>query len=504
MLRNVWKNTLPPFSRSLAHFVGLAFGGLLLGVSLNEPALWYLSFPALLISFSFLEKVSTRKNRTVFSHWFFFGFVYIATAHLWFWDTLPLDWLGVENPFLAHLLVCIYWATVSAALALGVGLFGLVFTRLKTGRVIPDAFLGGLLWVFFEYLRMWFFAVLNTAPGIPLEPHYSFAFLGYIIAAEPNLLQIARFGGVYSLSFFLFFAAFFAFYVWKNVKLGTLGYRESLASLLLLIFFIVPVFIPERDEHLSEKELSVAAITTNFPSLISYSPEDEISKYTAQKNLLEQAIQSSLNPEVVIFPEDSRFLKTALSSGEEWNQIRSFLATEKIFLIDSGRQERGDRVYGEAYYFNASSRETAVSRKRILVPQGEYQPSFYFSILQMLGRGDLVKKIEDNRTYTPGIAQVGEFKGVNIGTLFCYELFSPTLSRTLVEEQKADVLVILSSQSWFHHSRSFYNQTIAAAKVRAVENNRPLIQASNGAPSFVIDRSGRKVKETSGILYVDF
>jgi len=108
----------------------------------------------------------------------------------------------------------------------------------------------------------------------------------------------------------------------------------------------------------------------------------------------------------------------------------------------------------------------------------------------LAGGGGWLNEFEANREYSKGTTLVlGEHEGVKIGTLFCPEIFSPELYREITD-LGAEILVNISGHGIFRGSESLLSQTRAAVKLRAVENNRYLIQIINYNLSSVIDNRG--------------
>jgi len=79
--------------------------------------------------------------------------------------------------------------------------------------------------------------------------------------------------------------------------------------------------------------------------------------------------------------------------------------------------------------------------------------------------------------------------GDRLGVFICYESAFPNLVRQFTK-QGANVLVNLSNDSYFGRSEARV-QHLSIARMRAVENRRFLIRATNDGFSAVIDPAGR-------------
>jgi len=116
-----------------------------------------------------------------------------------------------------------------------------------------------------------------------------------------------------------------------------------------------------------------------------------------------------------------------------------------------------------------------------LVPFGEYIPPF-FGFVNRITReaGDFVP---GNRLV------VFPLDGHSLGAFICYESVFPHEVRAFVK-QGANVLVNISNDGYFGKS-SAREQHLEIARMRAVENRRWLLRATNDGITAVIDPAGR-------------
>jgi apolipoprotein N-acyltransferase len=133
--------------------------------------------------------------------------------------------------------------------------------------------------------------------------------------------------------------------------------------------------------------------------------------------------------------------------------------------------------------------------KRHLVPFGEYLPAE--QILTKLF--PFVSNISQfDSAMTPGGgADIMEINGVNYGGLVCFDSIFPELARKSVRAG-ADVLIIVTNDSWFRDSPAIYQHN-AQAVLRAVENNRFVVRAANTGLSSFISPTG-KILQKSEVL----
>jgi apolipoprotein N-acyltransferase len=122
-----------------------------------------------------------------------------------------------------------------------------------------------------------------------------------------------------------------------------------------------------------------------------------------------------------------------------------------------------------------------------LVPFGEYVPSWALP-------GVVHKITSDVGNFVPGSSYpVTKSPGGGIGVFICYEAIIPQLARQLVANG-AGVLVNISNDAWYGDSAAAY-QHLEMARLRAIENHRYLLRATNNGLTTLIDPYGRVLEE---------
>jgi apolipoprotein N-acyltransferase len=122
-----------------------------------------------------------------------------------------------------------------------------------------------------------------------------------------------------------------------------------------------------------------------------------------------------------------------------------------------------------------------------LVPFGEYVPAWAFP--DMIGKitteaGNFVQGARYGVAPTPQGA---------LGVFICYEDIFPQLVRR-VTLAGAQVLVNVSNDAWFGRS-SAAQQELEMARLRAIENRRYLLRATNDGITVMVDPYGRIEKQ---------
>jgi apolipoprotein N-acyltransferase len=155
--------------------------------------------------------------------------------------------------------------------------------------------------------------------------------------------------------------------------------------------------------------------------------------------------------------------------------------------MHNGGASGGSQIFNSAALVSPQGEWTARYDKVHLVPFGEFLPFpqlFAFA-------GGLTKEV--------GEFQRGESRdplaagNERLGTFICYESIFPNEVRQFVV-RGADVLVNISNDGWYGDSGA-WSQHLQQTRMRAIENNRWLLSATNTGLTAVIDPWGRIAAE---------
>src|SRR5262249_36584143 len=128
-----------------------------------------------------------------------------------------------------------------------------------------------------------------------------------------------------------------------------------------------------------------------------------------------------------------------------------------------------------------------ISVKRRLVPFGEYFPGGPLAQLLPDQLKNLLTGGHQGFVAARSALLLGSIWG-KIGASICVEVIYPRLIADEVR-QGASLLVNVSNLAWFHGA-SLNKQVLAAAVMRAVENGRYFVLATNTGVSAVVDPAG--------------
>jgi apolipoprotein N-acyltransferase len=457
----------------------LLFSGIIGGLALTVPVLWPLIFVFLIPLFERVYRKDTTAMWTFFYGWIF-GYGLIGVAVFWIFNAYPLDWVGITDPTIGHLMTTVIWFVTSAATALFIGLWA-VAAHLIVRRHPIDLITMPISWVIFEWVRIWGCTLVTWGSGSVLAPYFSFGMIGYALGNSAALLQIARFGGVYALSFVV---SFVSMVLWAIVakKKEIVPRRQALTfAAALCVAYILLVIFPYTPPH---ARLRVETIETDFPATATVSDAMQSVEDDSIKAKLAGIAASGGMPDVIVLPEDIRFLQTMETHGEDPQvYLRSIFGSREVLLIDSARTDTFTGTFSRVTFFSSLHGVIATRDKYLLIPVGEYIPAVMKWGMDMVGMSNELTIDEANRDYLPGVPPTGVvYHGATLIVLLCSEMVPPNLYYDAARRTMDPIFINMSSQSDFHHGNEPFFELRDMAIVQSAWSNAPFFQSTNGAP----------------------
>jgi apolipoprotein N-acyltransferase len=462
------------------------------------PELWFLAPLALALFFSLLRGPSVSMSRAA-TYGLMFGCASAGAGTVWFWDTVPLSFLGIDSIVVQFCAVGMTWAYVSLSLAAPVPLAALVLR--SSGRLVWFPCISAVVWALTEVARMWAFACTTWGPQSFFGPHFSAAAVGYSLTESPILLQLADPWGLDGLNCIV---AFFAAagsqipVIWKNTRVRYATALQVVAVILVLAM---------RGSNHREPDALQGARPLRF-ALIHEQLETARDEST-HKEVLEEltSAAAALPPvDVIVLPEELGLTSIFWSRDEYQSFVKQALGEREVLILNSRNdlfpaEEKNQFPDAKKLVYD-STKQGEVGRyiKQMLMPLGEYAPAFtktFFSVIQdpqLQAHLDDVALPNSERSRELTVA---EFRGVRIGGLLCSDLFSPYLYRVLARDHKADVLINLANHLWFHGSKTLSWKTVQMARVHAVQNRLPMLISNNMASALALDAFGKVITQSS-------
>ena len=468
------------FEKTLARFIASALSGLLLVAcfpKLHTPGLvWIACFPLLLV----LARETSLKRA------FLLGYVCGASffGGNCYWFIIVMESYGHLSGVLA-VVVLILFVIIDSAFF---GLFGLAMgwaARRSSGWALAAS---PFLWLAMELARTY------RITGFPWD------LLGYAVQAV-GVRQIAAVTGVYGLSFLAMATSALLAWVVLRPRLGRpkLALGGWLIMLVIAQWRLAPppaskgkdlAILVQPNVPLDDAELETW-VPWRDPAELQHLVQFSVAAVTETENSASKAPGSSGNPPLLVWAENPApfyFTRDPVFRTAIVNMARQTHATvivNTIIPLDAN----GEAISNSAITLDPEGREVSRYDKIHLVPFGEYVPAWALP--------GLVHKITSEvGNFIPGTTYpVAESPGGDIGVFICYEAIIPQLARKLVANG-AGVLVNISNDAWYGKSAAAY-QHLEMARLRAIENHRYLLRATNNGLTTLIDPYGRVLDELS-------
>ena len=398
---------------------------------------------------------------------------YLGTCY---WIYPVMNGYGGLNVIAASLITIAYCVIMALHHGAFGGLVVLMARRSSLGNRRP-LFLAPFFWVAIEYFR-------DRVTGVPWLP------LGSAQVDNVPFARIAEVTGIYGLSFavMLVNCAFVAGLLLYGRRRKNLLISATAAAIALQMgYFAKAEIFPATKEALLVQE--------NVPVLdpVQWTPEvyDQTIGSLAQISVQQNRRSSSDDPGLTVWPEspapffinDPRLRPWLATIARDSN---SFLVIGSVGTAES-KVPGSQQLLNSALVVDPHGRFLGHYDKIHLVPFGEYVPmQEYLFFARKLTRevGDFARGTE---------RKVFDIDGTRIGVFICYESIFPDEVRQFTANG-AQVLINISNDGWYGNTGAPF-QHLQMARMRAIENHRWVLVATNNGVTASIDPYGRIVKK---------
>ncbi|MBT6584715.1 MAG: apolipoprotein N-acyltransferase, partial [Gammaproteobacteria bacterium] len=435
-----------PGRRDIILDVIALLGGALFSLSLSPLGFWPLAFASPVALYAVTQEGSARRTIVRF-YLYNVGLFGVGVS----WIFVSINEYGNASVLLSGILVLLFVLTYSLTCVPQ----AVLYARYFRGRGMFGAASFSGLWVLQEWFRSWFLT------GFP------WLFVGYGAMGTP-LENIAPIAGVFGVSL-------------VTVFVGTSLYvAVAHRSWQLLIPGVAVFLVSLSASHLSftkhERTVSVSLIQGNIDQHVKWQPQNRRLIFDRYKN----ASETEWGRDLVVWPEAAitLFREQAVDVLKDLDR-RAAMSGSALVLGIPDRHESGgfqNTVIvlgeGEGQYV-----------KRRLVPFGEYVPLEDY-LRGLIGIFNL--PMSHNMT-GPAKQQPLIAGGNRLSLSICYEVVYPDLVRSSVESP--DLLMTVSNDTWFGSSVGPW-QHFQMARMRALENGRAMIRATNNGVTALVDYRG--------------
>jgi len=405
------------------------------------------------------------------------GILWYAGTCYWIYNTMhEHGGLSVPVALLALFLFCLY-------LGLYHGLFGLLLSlSVSPGRDNRLALVAApFLWVAVELAR-------ERITGFPWD------LLGTAQVDNISLSRITTWTGVYGLSFeiMLVNVAVAAAFLVPRKKRNTLLIASLVAAAVLQAGRLVdaPALPADHVALLVQENVAVDETWTRSTFERTLRNLTDLSVKAAASSS-SHVPDSKAGIDLIVWPESPAPFFTSDPLFREpvslmAREAHSWVVTGAIGTMPAMQTGKSaSEVFNSAGLISPSGDWTARYDKVHLVPFGEYLPFprlFAFA-------GGLTKEVGE---FKSGVSRAPLVAGkARLGVFICYESVFPGEVRQFAD-QGAQVLVNLSNDGWYGDSGA-YAQHLNQTRMRAIENDRWILSATDTGVTASIDPYGRTV-----------
>lgn len=428
-----------------------------------------LSYYNNLLSFLIFASLVPYVFSIIYSFSFYKLFIYSVPLYITslIWLINPVSKI-TDIIFFRFIISILLILIISIFLSLMLNIPFLIFKMFSCSNV-AKAILFPFIYIFGEWLQ-----------GIFVPIAFPWIRLGNISAMFTTFIQSASVFGTLFISFLiLFINAFIAlfFYYRKN----RIKYLFLLSALLIVTVNLTFGHIKlKHSEENKISESSVIIVQGNYPreSKFTSTPDEILEKY------ISLVCSEDINKvDLILFPETSMH-SDIYTIPKLKSKISEFCYNHKSLLLFGSQYNEKNEFYNACMAIYPENVVDAVYRKRILVPFGEYNPfkinSLHFTTTDF-SSGDECSLIK--------------FKNGQIGCAICFEsIFPSSVSESV--KNGANVITILTNDSWLGQAIPLY-QHHTHSIMRAVENNRYVLTATNTGISSIINENGKVLKESN-------
>jgi len=438
----------------LKRLLALLSGGLIT-FSFSPFDLYFLSIFSLIIIFYLWSKTETARESFLLGYLFGFAMFGIGVN----WLHISIDLFGGVNLFFALFFTYTFIAFISLYPAL-TGYIAVKYFKSNFFIFTP------ILWVLFEWTRGW---ILTGFPWLNIGTSQT----------NSILVNFAPIIGDYGVSFITcIFAA-------ATIKVFSYHKKEKfLSALLLIIIPLTSLFLNKVDwtEHTGET-LNVALVQGSIPQEIKWRPEQEEISF----NIYTELSKSFWLSDLIIWPE------TAIAS--KYHRTNNFIrkinkkrqGSSAFFMTGIVKENTNSGTYFNSILLIDNKHR--FYNKHHLVPFGEYLPlrKILYHPLRIfnipISNFSSGKYDEKNLQTSKG----------NFGMSICYEdAYGNEVRRSM---PGANILINVSNDAWFGNSIAPH-QHLQIARMRAIENGRYFLRATNNGISAIIDNRGKIISRS--------
>ena len=417
----------------------------------NIPYLTFLVLPS--VSFLVVRSLKTSKQYSLSG--VAFGLGYFGLTFIWIINPFLVDY--PKNIWLAPFAYIVFVSSLSLFWALAFYLSKCLMRDEKDNR--KKIFCLSVIFAIAELFRCYLFS------GFP------WGILSYAWIDTPVSVFVTWFGP-YIFNSIIIIVGFNLFY-------------SSLPNDIFKVIFLITALLGLQNKYLENdfdeisERLNIRLVQPNIKQKDKWKKENE----SDHIKILIDLSNKSPKPDLVVWPETSVYWLP-----EENPEKLKFIA-EKVkspLIFGALRFNRDNKkLFNAVFLINKEGKIKSIYDKTFLVPFGEYFP--LEGLLKFLNISNNSYRLIDGFSSGTGLTLIKNSGLPNLLPLICYEaLFS---NEILGKVKEAKWILNITNDAWFGNGGG-PKQHLNIARMRALENNIPLIRVSNNGISAKISQNG--------------
>ncbi|MEJ7617972.1 MAG: apolipoprotein N-acyltransferase [Pyrinomonadaceae bacterium] len=428
------------------------------------PLAWIALAPLMLATLRSARLAHALMDGWIAGTVFFYGSCYWITYSMIHYGGLP-RWVAYSLLLLASAIVGLFTGFFALALSF-------VLRRYSRAHWM---FAAPFLWAAFEFVRLAVAGQLWNA-------------VGYSQAYVPDLIQVARYGGVYAVGFLIVLVNSAVVYVWlARSRRAFIISSVVVTAVFTIIISLVPRQEPERVRD-AQVGAVVIGIQANVPMAMDRSSAQMEALLERHLLLSRRALESAAEiypphvPRVVVWSESP--MNFAYARDFAFRSVVTDFARrhQTSMIFNSLEPAPKDGAYNSAMMIDEQGRLVTQYDKIRLLPFGEYVP-----IPKWLPGAGFVTAIVGD--FTPGekypLLPIGQLRA---GAFICIESAFPEVTRAFAR-QDVDFLINISNDGYLGPT-PVLRQHLANVVFRAVETNRRILRVTNTGLTADVDARG--------------
>ncbi len=424
----------------------------------------------------FYAVISTKDIRKIIIYSFCFSMLFYGILGSWF--TAFYKW---ANPLLINL-GWFSFAFGESLYFLPVILFFKIFQQNMQFKnryflIIANILNLSFLWVLMDWVRS--LGMLGNTVGQLAVSQYQFN----------SFIQLAQFGGAHGLTFILvFFNAGIAYFIYDLLNQRSKTPKKIFWIAYFIIIFGLLFLTNTLTKNILVKETAGGNTTREIGIYQPAVPQDQKLDISYYDNLKFRYIRDIRDfyqyhkVDLIVLPETiiPEFL---LNNRMFMFSLTDVLESQIIFGVPRWKNRSlNTEYYNSVVLLSKSGDLKGYHDKKYIVPFGEYIPFRKQLYWMFQGTGFLESE------YSPGniSSPMDEY-----ACAICFESMLPYQLRQKVRNG-GKLLIVSTNDAWFGRA-ALLEQHFAAGVLRAVENNRYLVQSGNTGISAIIDNRGRVI-----------